>query len=225
MQVYNSKTKTERTVTLTPSRTSWSGDGLLGVTIRFDTYANCDENVCRVCEVDDESPAQMAGLISDSDYILGSAEKVYPTADSLQKDLSDNLNKPMELFVWNADEDKVRIVIIMPTTEWGSSDQNSMLGAVIGHGYLHGLPSTPSDALAAEGAGNSSVAAGAPPLPPSQAEVAVNGETTENSTGCGSEEEGTKKLPAAPKASQSPFGSHDKIEVTAAPQSTKTSSG
>lgn len=143
LTVYNSKTKVTRTVSLVPSRSSWSGDGLLGVTIRFDTYANCDENVCRICEIENDSPADLAGLVQETDYILGSAEKVYPDMDLLFKDLQENLNKPMELFIWNSETDKVRIVIIMPSLDWGTNN-TSILGATIAHGYLHGLPSFPT---------------------------------------------------------------------------------
>lgn len=160
LTVYNSKARTTREVTMVPSRTSWSGDGLLGVTIRFDSYANADENVCRVVAVgaggeggaggDGDSPAELAGLLGDgTDYILGSAERVYSDMDVLNADLQANLDRPMELFVYSSRSDTVRVVVVMPTTDWGSSSSGSgsgsagdkgILGATIAHGYLHGLP-------------------------------------------------------------------------------------
>lgn len=51
-----------------------------GVTIRFDRYSTTDENLCRVMSVEEDSPAELAGLMNDgSDFILGSAEKVCRT--------------------------------------------------------------------------------------------------------------------------------------------------
>lgn len=137
LTIYNYKTDTLRNIIVTPSRSSWSGDGLLGVTIRFDSYAHAEEYVCRVCEVIEESPADLAGLQANEDYILGSAEKVYPDMESMYKDLQENIDKPMEWFVYNSKTDSVRIVVVMPTLDWNG---DGLLGATIGYGYLHHLP-------------------------------------------------------------------------------------
>ena len=64
-----------RKVVLVPSR-SWPGEGMLGVTIRFDTYLDAEEHLCRVLDVEVNSPAELAGLIPGKDYLLGTAEKV-----------------------------------------------------------------------------------------------------------------------------------------------------
>ena len=61
--------------------------------------------------------------------------------DTLFHDLHENLNKPMELYVYNSKSDIVRICIVMPTMEWNNNNTNSILGATIAHGYLHHLPS------------------------------------------------------------------------------------
>ncbi|CAN0226581.1 unnamed protein product, partial [Discosporangium mesarthrocarpum] len=75
LTVYNYKSQTERDVTITPSRT-WGGQGMLGVTIRFDSYHNADDNLVRVLEVAPGSPSQIAGLEPGKDYLLGTAERV-----------------------------------------------------------------------------------------------------------------------------------------------------
>ena len=49
---------------------------MLGVTIRFDCYLDAEEHLCRVLEVEPDSPAELAGLIPEKDYLLGTAEKV-----------------------------------------------------------------------------------------------------------------------------------------------------
>ena len=49
---------------------------MLGVTIRFDSYFEAEENMCHVLEVEVNSPAELAGLQPHKDYLLGTAEKV-----------------------------------------------------------------------------------------------------------------------------------------------------
>ena len=49
---------------------------MLGVTIRFDSYHNADEHLVRVLAVAKNGPADIAGLKVDTDYMLGTAEKV-----------------------------------------------------------------------------------------------------------------------------------------------------
>ena len=210
LTIYNSKSKVTRTVSLTPSRSSWTGDGLLGVTIRFDTYANCDENVCRICEIENDSPADLAGLVQETDYILGSAEKVYPDMDLLFKDLQENLNKPMELFIWNSEEDKVRIVIIMPSLDWGTNNTSSILGATIAHGYLHGLPSFPVTRDAAPVRNDSSVES--TPATSSTDENTGNNAPV-SAPAQSSSGENHKPIPGG---ALSVFGNHDKMETAVA---------
>ena len=40
---------------------NWPGEGMLGVTIRFDTYHEAEEHLCRVLDVEVNSPAELAG--------------------------------------------------------------------------------------------------------------------------------------------------------------------
>jgi hypothetical protein len=58
--------------------------GVPGVTIRFDCYENADEHLVRVLEVVPNSPAELAGLQPNLDFLLGTAEmsfrgKQHPT--------------------------------------------------------------------------------------------------------------------------------------------------
>lgn len=111
------------------------------------------------------SPAERAGLRADSDYLLGTPERVFTDAEDLHDEILDALDGSFQCYVykWVADfwvfcvdfflvlmfgwcgllvrsslEDQVRIVSIVPTERWGG---DGVLGAEVGHGYLHRLPS------------------------------------------------------------------------------------
>ena len=47
LSVYNCKVKAIREVSIVPSK-NWPGEGMLGVTIRFDTYHDAEEHLCHV---------------------------------------------------------------------------------------------------------------------------------------------------------------------------------
>lgn len=136
--VYNTKCRQSREVIVTPSR-NWAGEGMLGVTIRFDTYFGAEEDMCHVLEVEVNSPAELAGLQPYKDYLLGTAEKAFKTPDVLFEELTKHVEQTMEFYVYNSDTDEVRVVVLMPSTQWGGE---GILGASIGHGYLHLLPAT-----------------------------------------------------------------------------------
>lgn len=74
MLVFFSKTQTVRQTQITPSQI-WGGQGLLGISIRFCSFEGVRENVWHVVQVQPSSPAEIAGLQSNIDYILG-AESV-----------------------------------------------------------------------------------------------------------------------------------------------------
>ena len=156
LAVYNCKNHSMREIVLVPSR-KWPGEGMLGVTIRFDSFFEAEDHMCHVLEVEVNSPAELAGLVPYKDYLLGTAEKVclfrilvevcghhhlsfqdFKDTDVLFQELTDNLDKPAEFYVYNTDSDEVRTVVIMPTTDWGG---DGMLGANVAHGFLHVLPS------------------------------------------------------------------------------------
>ncbi len=76
LTIYNCKNRSFREVVLVPS-TKWPGEGMLGVTIRFDSYHDAEEHLCHVLEVAPNSPAELAGLVASTDYLLGTAERVH----------------------------------------------------------------------------------------------------------------------------------------------------
>ncbi len=81
--VYSSKTTSLKEVTLVPSR-MWGGQGVLGVSIRFCSFDRANENVWHILDVQPNSPASLAGLRSNSDYIIGSDSHLTEVIHSLQ---------------------------------------------------------------------------------------------------------------------------------------------
>jgi hypothetical protein len=136
LKVYNCKSHTFREVQLVPSR-SWPGEGMLGVTIRFDVYHNAEEYLCHVTDVDPDSPAELAGLVPNKDFLLGTLEKVFKTPEILFEELQAHVNSPIDLYVYNVDTDEVRVCVVMPSNDWGGE---GLLGAGVANGLLHTLP-------------------------------------------------------------------------------------
>ena len=112
---------------------------MLGVVIRFDTYHEAEEHMCHVIDVEANSPAELAGLQSQNDFLLGTAEMAFRDTDDLFSVLQANLEKPVEFYVYNNETDEVRVCVLMPSAQWGGE---GILGASVAHGYLHSFPSS-----------------------------------------------------------------------------------
>lgn len=136
--VFNIKSQEARLVKLTPED-NWGGAGLLGVTIRLDNYAGAEERLIRILTVEPKSPAAVAGLVPEKDFILGTTHQTLDSSDSLSDLLHNNVDQVVELYVYNTDSDLVRTVVLMPTFSWGGE---GLLGAEVGTGYLHRLPAS-----------------------------------------------------------------------------------
>lgn len=140
MTVYSSKTQSVRNVTITPS-TTWGGQGLLGVSIRFCSFEGANENVWHVLvsmkgkikrnvwikflinddflqEVHPSSPAEAAGLKPFEDYIIG-AESLLHESEDLFTLIEAHENRSLKLYVYNTSEDSCREVTITPQSNWG----------------------------------------------------------------------------------------------------------
>jgi hypothetical protein len=136
--VYNIKSQESRLIELTPSE-GWGGAGLLGVTIRLDNYAGAEDRLIRVLEVENKSPAHVAGLVPYKDYLLGTTTATLDSTETLASLLKSHQDLVVELYVYNSDTDVVRVVALLPTLGWGGP---GLLGAAVGTGYLHRLPSS-----------------------------------------------------------------------------------
>eukprot|EP00794_Sanderia_malayensis_P017434 gene17434-19178_t len=135
MLVYSSKTGKTREVSITPSN-FWGGQGLLGVSIRFCSFEGANENVWHVLDVQPNSPADIAGLRSNTDYIIG-ADSILHEAEDFFTLIEGQEGKPLKFYVYNIETDGCREVNITPNSNWGG---DGSLGCGIGYGYLHRIP-------------------------------------------------------------------------------------
>lgn len=135
MAIYSSKTQNVRSVTIEPKE-SWGGQGLLGVSISFCSFEGANENVWHVLEVHPSSPAELAGLKSFTDYIIGS-DSVLQESEDLFALIEAHEGRSLKLYVYNSMDDTCREVTIIPNGNWGGEGS---LGCGIGYGYLHRIP-------------------------------------------------------------------------------------
>lgn len=177
MTVFSSKTQNIRVVNIMPS-TTWGGQGLLGVSIRFCSFEGANENVWHILEVHPSSPAEEAGLIPFTDYIIG-ADSILHESEDLFTLIESHKGRPLKMYVYNIDKDACREVTITPNSKWGGEGS---LGCGIGYGYLHRIPIRvlPADAAkmvpptgAALSQGMTSVPTSVPPMDPNAANRSI----------------------------------------------------
>jgi hypothetical protein len=84
-----------------------------------------------------DSPAEMAGLVPYTDYIIGTPHVTLRSESDLDSLIESRLGRPLHLYVYNADRDVCREIIIVPNHEWGGEGS---LGCGVGYGYLHRIP-------------------------------------------------------------------------------------
>ncbi|KAM8854675.1 Golgi reassembly-stacking protein 2-like isoform 2-T2 [Spinachia spinachia] len=135
MLLYSSKTLGVRETMVTPS-SMWGGPGLLGVSIRFCSFEGANENVWHVLEVEPNSPAALAGLRPHADYIIG-ADAAMSESEDLFSVVETHEGKELKLYVYDAETDDCREVVVTPQCDWGG---DGSLGCGIGYGYLHRIP-------------------------------------------------------------------------------------
>uniref|UniRef100_A0A2M4BIX5 Putative golgi reassembly-stacking protein 2 n=1 Tax=Anopheles marajoara TaxID=58244 RepID=A0A2M4BIX5_9DIPT len=178
MTVYSSKTQNIRLVDIVPSST-WGGQGLLGVSIRFCSFEGANENVWHILEVHPSSPAEEAGLIPFTDYIIG-ADSILHESEDLFTLIESHEGRPLKMYVYNTDLDRCREVTITPNSKWGGEGS---LGCGIGYGYLHRIPIrwAPNDGKQPAN-GKPSEQFSVPLAPPSAVGAAGAGTTTGSTT-------------------------------------------
>ncbi|XP_025194849.1 Golgi reassembly-stacking protein 2 [Melanaphis sacchari] len=135
LAVYSSKTQIVREVKIVPN-SNWGGQGLLGVSIRFCSFAGANENVWHILDVHPNSPADKAGLRSHTDYIIGSDSIMHESEDLFML-IEAHEGRPLKLYVYNVELDTCREVSITPDSAWPGEGS---LGCGIGYGYLHRIP-------------------------------------------------------------------------------------
>lgn len=119
----------------------------LGLTLQWTSLAVVT-NIWHVLDVPANSPADLAGLLPYSDYILGSPEGVLHGESGLSEIVEDHIGRPLRLYVYNNEYDVTREVTLHPSREWGGE---GALGCVLGYGALHRLPAPLSEPVDAPG--------------------------------------------------------------------------
>lgn len=94
------------------------------------------------------SPADVAGLLPYSDYILGTPEGVLHGESGLGELVEDHIGRPLRLYVYNNEYDVTREITIHPSKGWGGE---GALGCTLGYGALHRLPAPLSEPVAGPG--------------------------------------------------------------------------
>lgn len=105
----------------------------------MDNYGGADERLIRVLQVEEGSPASVAGLVKEEDFMLGTTSVNFSSSSVLAAVLEDHIDRVVEIYVYNCSSDVVRVVALMPGYNWGG---RGLLGAEVGTGYLHRLPNS-----------------------------------------------------------------------------------
>ena len=88
------------------------------------------------------SPADAAGLLPYSDYIVGTPEGHVHGEAGLGELVEDYVSRQLRLWVYNHEYGITRLVTITPSRSWGGE---GALGCVLGFGALHRLPAPLSE--------------------------------------------------------------------------------
>lgn len=131
MDVYNIRTRASRVVTIRPH--SWGGAGLVGLVGRFEHIDDESTEAIRVLEVLKGSPAEFAGLVAGTDYVIASYEMLIRTMEDFARLVDTNRDHDVRILVYNSISEQIRSVIIHP-------DANGSVGCSVGTGMLHRIP-------------------------------------------------------------------------------------
>lgn len=104
--------------------------------------------IWHILDVPPNSPADSAGLLPYSDYILGTPEGVLHGEAGLGELIEDHIGRPLRLYVYNNEYDVTRELTIQPSRDWGGE---GALGCTLGFGALHRLPAPLSEPVAGPG--------------------------------------------------------------------------
>lgn len=95
-------------------------------------------DVWHILDVMPNSPADVAGLLPYSDYVIGSPDTTTLRGDAaLVRLVEGYMNSALRLWVYNQEYDVTRMVTITPAKNWGGEGS---LGCVLGYGALHRIP-------------------------------------------------------------------------------------
>ncbi|EME82663.1 uncharacterized protein MYCFIDRAFT_36301 [Pseudocercospora fijiensis CIRAD86] len=109
----------------------------LGLALQWAPLAMADD-VWHILDVMPNSPADVAGLLPYSDYVIGSPDAPALAGDAaLGRIVEAYMDAPLRLWVYNNEYDVTRMLTITPARNWGG---DGALGCVLGYGALHRIP-------------------------------------------------------------------------------------
>ena len=79
-----------------------------------------------VQDVEPNSPAAIAGLLSNDDYIIG-ADSVLHESEDLFSLIEAHDSRPLKLYVYNLKSDLCREVTVTPDSKWGGEGRCVLL--------------------------------------------------------------------------------------------------
>ena len=118
---------------------AWEGTGLLGIFVRFGSYAGTHDHVMHIVDVLPRSPAAKAGLQGSNEYILGAIDALFETPEDFAGYIAYKRGSDVVFYVYNAQRDSVRQVSVsIPADGW--EDGRPGIGVRVAAGHLHSLP-------------------------------------------------------------------------------------
>lgn len=115
-KVYNILYTTTRIVSITPNRLWENATSLLGMEFRYEECSNASERVMRISSIAENSPSANAGLVPDTDFIIGSPQFILEDHTSLSKFIKTIEGKQgtyvmaLDLVVYNSESRTIRKV-------------------------------------------------------------------------------------------------------------------
>ncbi|KAI0996948.1 hypothetical protein K3495_g11232 [Podosphaera aphanis] len=122
-------------------------DVSLGLTLQWNSI-NTVSNIWHILDVPANSPADVAGLLPYSDYIIGTPDGVLRGEIDLGELVEQYIGRSLRLYIYNNEFDVTRELTINPSRDWGGE---GALGCVLGYGALHRLPAPLSEPVAGPG--------------------------------------------------------------------------
>lgn len=135
MWFYNMASQSKWNAKITPRK--WSGKGLLGANIHFESYTDAQSNVIKVLSIYVNSPMHKAGLIIHKDYLLGTEQDHFTSIEEFSMFIQAHNKMTFDVWVYNSDTGLARKVALTPDNDWGGS---GYLGGDIGMGQLNTIP-------------------------------------------------------------------------------------
>merc|ERR1712012_1185280 len=115
--VFNVRARDMREVLVTPKK--WGGDGVLGAVLRLDSVSEDDCQGLRVLQVFPDSPAEEAGLVPMTDYLVGTKSGMFRGINELGEMVSRHDGKSVMIYVYNSETESIREISMKPQSGWG----------------------------------------------------------------------------------------------------------